>query len=657
MSILRNFFLSSLLVSFNFTSIAWSWTKIETSSGNPPSTWELIKKSRMKQAESAKSVSVGRVLHFPKDRSLGRLMIQDSNVVRDIKTFHYWTMAGDTEWEYLGNAQGDVKIPSDKKVYLILDSWTWQNPSNLLVLKQLKPDDIDSLTLSPRWSSGGKSPRDEYMPYISQLTGLNTLNLSDADVTYRGLKYLAELKLLERLYTPAGLTNDGLAEIARLSSLKALYIRNHNLTNIGLAHLSKLPLLEELDLAGMGKINNAGLTHLVNLPHLRYLLLQGDNFTDTGIAHLKNCNSLHILHFGFLNRITDTALIHISEMSQLERISFHWNENITDVGIIHLTKLKSLTMLDINHARITDEGLANLSKIQTLENLTLPNAGITDAGIGHIAKLHKLRYLWTGGSSSSPLTDKSLHYISELENLEELNIGGKGFTDKGIKEIAKLKKLRHLSIFTADQLTNNGLAELVDLESLTDFNLGSHTNVSISGLKSLNSLKKLKNLTMRDIRQDGSIMNISGLTDLEVLTLMLHKERKNNSLVSDSFKNEDWACFANLTKIKRLQITGMGISNEGLKYLFGMKNIEFLNIICPGEERITDEALKYTSGMHKLNRLYIKDGHFTDRALEYLNDLPALSWLELTSDYAFSTKAIRDFKQKNPNVTRLLLIP
>ena len=179
----------------------------------------------------------------------------------------------------------------------------------------------------------------------------------------------------------------------------------------------------------------------------------------------------------------------------------------------------------------------------------------------------------------------------------------------------------------------------------------------MAGLKSLNNFRKLNRLSLHDIRQDNLIMDISGLTELEDLTIILHKERNGKVLVSDSFKNEDWTCLSNLTKLKRLQITGVGINNEGVKHLSSLIDLEFLNIICPGESRINDQALKYLRNMHKLNRLYIKDGHFTDKALDYLVDLPTLSWLELTSDFAFSTKAIRNFKQMNPNITRLQLIP
>jgi Leucine-rich repeat (LRR) protein len=622
------------------------------------STWDLIRKQKIQKTKEAESPAEEhkstkpqvkeRIVRFSKEKSLGRLKIQDTNAVRNIQTFFYWTEAGDSEWEYLAEAGGDVIVPVGKRLALEVNEYGWRNLSGL---SSLKPDDLYKLDVPGPYPDGPR-PDDRIMPYIARLTGLKSLGFGNTNISAKGLKYLNSLTSLERLHIK-GLANDGLAEIAQLSSLKGLYLNEHRLTDKGMVYLEQMKSLEELDISG-GHLGNPSLAYVAKLTSLRYLLLNGEGFTDAGMAYIKNSPSLRILHFGYLKSLTDAALVHLSQMPRLERLALHWNENITDAGITHLTQLKSLTMLDIKHARITDEGLANLAKIQTLENLTLPDAGITDAGIEHIAQLHNLRYLW---SSSSPLTNKSLHYISALENLEELNIGGKSFSDDGMKDIAKLKKLRQLTIFTADQLTNDGLGELAVLESLTNFSLGSKTNVSVSGLKSLNSLKKLKVLTLRDVRQDGSIMDISGLTDLENLTILLHRQRKGKSLMSDSFKNEDWACLANLTKIKRLQITGVGIDNEGIKHLSGLINLEFLNIFCPGESKINDQALKYLRNMHKLNRLYIKDGHFTDKALDYLDGLPALSWLELTSDFAFSDNAIRDFRRKNPMVTRLQLMP
>ena len=79
--------------------------------------------------------------------------------------------------------------------------------------------------------------------------------------------------------------------------------------------------------------------------------------------------------------------------------------------------------------------------------------------------------------------------------------------------------------------------------------------------------------------------------------------------------------------------------------------------MCPGESKITDESLKYFADMSKLYRLHIADGHFTDKALEYLAGVPALSKLDLTSNVPFSARAVRNFQAKHPNIEQLQLKP
>jgi hypothetical protein len=98
------------------------------------SAWELVSKSKIKQAESAEPPMLDRVLHFPNERSLGRIMIGHEDPSSRPTPFGY--PFEEIRWEYYGNAQGDVRMPLNKKVRLILDSWTWQNPQALSVLKK-----------------------------------------------------------------------------------------------------------------------------------------------------------------------------------------------------------------------------------------------------------------------------------------------------------------------------------------------------------------------------------------------------------------------------------------------------------------------------------------------------------------------------------------
>jgi internalin A len=644
--------LIALMLYTGLFSIAWAEITEQGQKEKQPSTWELIRKSQMKKAESAEPVIAERVLHFPKERSLGELMIEQEDQEDSLKSFGGYPFE-EIRWERYGQAQGDVKIPLDKKVRLILNSWTWQNPNNLSVLKQLKPDDIYSLTLSPAWSPGGIGPNDKCMPYVAHLAGLNTLNLDGANITTKGLKYLQELKSLKRLKPPGSLDDAGMILIGKIRTLNVLYIGEDNLiTNASLKQLSNLEFLEILVLNSV-HMTDEGLAALCDIPLLRHLIIQG-NFANDAPLYLKGALSLRTLKTDS-PRFNDIGMRNVSSLTQLENFDAHWIENITDSGAANLKNMPNLKKLDVGHAKLTDKAMLDLNKITNLEYLFLPYSGLTDEGLKHISQLHNLKYLWSNSSSGSPLTDQSLYSICTLTNLEELHIGGKGFSDEGMKHIAKLTKLKRLSIFRASQLTDKGMTELASLESLTDLNLG--CRVSISGLKSLNKLKKLKRLHLRDVHQDNSILDISGLTKLERLRLSLSYERKGKSVIYESFQDEDLTCLSKLTRLETLTLAGAGINNEGIRNISGLTNLIHLNIICPGETQINDDSLKHLTNMQRLYELNIRDGHFTDGALDYLDGLPSLSRLELTSDYAFSNQAIRDFQKKYPNITRLQLIP
>lgn len=581
----------------------------------------------------------GKVLHFPADRSVGKVFIQNASIQREIKSFHYWTNDGN-EWEYHCPAKGDVRIGAGKQVKLITN---WNRKPDPKDLAKLGPDDLHSLTLQCGRDKRFRSDN-SYLKSVGRLTGLKVLDISDSNITSRGLFEIRGLEQLERLSLGERITNSGMRVVANLKSLKALYLKGCRITDLGLAKICENVSLTELALSGK-KLSNEALAHLRKIGTLKYLMLSGNNFTDAGMAHLKNVPSLKILHAGGLMRVTDAGVKHLSEHPGLERVSFHWNDNITNEGAKHLSTMRSLKMLDVGHAQIDNTGMGYLSNRPTLEYLHLPNRGLTDAGLVHVARLENLKYLWVGGSSKSPLTDKSLSSVAKLKKLEKLCIGGAGFSDEGMDHIAGLGNLKELALFKADLLTNDGLAKLGRLKYLTRLSLPRRSKVSLAGLKPLNSLTNLKHLKISGIIQDYSVMDIFGLTSLENFTLILGDDA--------SFQDADLACLANLKQMKRLQLCSPGIGDKGLGHLRGLANLQFLNI---SKSNITDAGLKKLVNMHKLSRIIIRGGHFTDEGLRSLENLPSLGDLQLTSNATFSNAAIEQLLNKNPNV-KLNLMP
>ncbi len=590
-------------------------------------------------------VSKERIIHFPADRSLGQLMVQDAGTKRQIESFYYWITNEYTEWQLLGKATGDVIVPAGKRLALSVSQSGWKD---LSPLSKLGPDDLYMLSIYGPYSRGRK-PDNRCMPHIAHLRGLKVLKLENTSISAGGLKLLGNLGSLERLSFSKRLTDAGLAEVARLPSLKGLILKENRLTNVGLAHLAQLTSLKELVLDGE-RMNNAALAHLARLPSLRYLYLHGENFTDTGMTQLKNIPSLRILHFGHLTQLTDAALVHLSEIPGLERLSFHWNGNITDAGIVHLKKLRSLKMLDISHSQVTDEGLAHLAKIKSLEYLDLPSARvtskgtdypITDKGLAHLVQLERLWHLKVGTrSSGNPVTDEGLRFISRLLLLEELSIGGRSISNSGMEHITKLTNLKDLMLFGCPNLGNAGLEILTEIKSLKKLSVN-YTNVTVSGLTRLNALPNLTNLYAHDIRRGNSVLDVSGLTKLEKLSLSF------KSRSTDSFTDVDLMCLAKLKSLESLLIYPNNFTDAGMAHIAELTELERLRI---GGPDLTDDALRYLAGLPRLNSLTISDGNITDEGLRQLETLEALRYLNITSRHRFSAAAIRRLRQNLPNL-------
>ncbi len=603
---------------------------------------------------SGMSKTVIRTLRFPADRSLGRLMMQDATVEGNIDSFLY--SEGDDSWQYLGEAVGNVSVPAGKRLWLTISNQSaWKD---LSPLSKLEADDIYKLILSGS-HEGGPKPNDTCMPHIAALAGLKTLDIGYSNVTSKGLQQLKKIKSLERLTIADPISNAGLAQIAELPSLKALYVpavpnlKQNGLTDAGLRNIAKLTSLEELALSSE-RIGDAGLIHVAKLPSLQYLLLQGDRFTDAGVAHLKNTSSLKILHLGYLGKLTDVALADLSNLANLENLNLHWNENITNNGIAHLKKMQSLKKLDIGSSQVTDTGLAHLKEIKTLEYLVLPQKGITDEGLAHLGELTKLKYLHIPrGHYVNPsmdkdyYTDKGLEKLAGLRSLEALFIGSIGITDAGMSHIAGLANLKELLISDCP-ITENGLAKLTKLKSLEKLSLFYTSKITTSELSHVSTLPNITNLNVNQIEHGNSVLNIAGLPKLEQLSITLSPSSPS------AFHDEDFACLANLKSLRWVALWPTKNTDAGAAYLKGLANIERINI---GGPNLTDQGLRYLANMKSLNHLTITDGEFTDAGLRHLENLKALRYVNISSANAFSNAALQRFRNKLPNCQYFKVVP
>ena len=610
--------------------------------------------------EEGRVSGAARIVHFPADVSLGKLYTQDADSVRELTDWFHWTGTGEGEREYLCEAQGDVQVPAGKRLNLTVSK---AGSRDLAALSQLRPDDLYGLGFEVSLAGSMTLP-EGWMKHIAHLTGLKSLALTVRGVSHVEMESIRALGSLEYLHVPDSLTDTGLAYVAELPSLKGLYFegKDSRVTDAGLQHLSKLNSIEELYLKGE-RMGDAGLAYLRDLPRLKYLCLYGSNFTDKGMVHVKQMSSLRILSFHEnLCRITDTGLVHISQMPELEFLCLHGMKDITDTGIAHLSKMRSLRKLEIGSSQITDRGLAYLKQIKTLERLDLPQdqKGITDASLAHIGELPNLNALQISRihfvdpkMNKEYYTDKGLEALVNCRGLEELSIGSPGVTDAGMYHVGKLTNLKSLRLFGCDNVTDKGLARLAGLKSLTSLHIA-YADITISGLNRLNSLSNLTRLNVGELRRGGAVPDLSGLANLEDLSLSF--ERKSG----DVFTDADLVSLAGLRQLKGLQIGPPDFTDNGVASLTGLVRLERLSI---GGRGLTDEAFKHVGNMKRLQLVTASDGvwdvdksawgsggSFTDKALSYLEGLTQLNMLEISSEHVFGSAAVQRLRKALPGL-------
>jgi len=129
-----------------------------------------------------------------------------------------------------------------------------------------------------------------------------------------------------------------------------------------------------------------------------------------------------------------------------------------------------------------ETGLKELTKLNQLKGLRLRGCDkITASGVRELAKLKKLTHLSLEGTL---VTIDGLKQLANLNALTSLNLWGSEITDEGINEVAKLKQLKKLNL-NNNHFTDRGLREIVKLTQLTSFTQSSDkvTEAGIDELK------------------------------------------------------------------------------------------------------------------------------------------------------------------------------
>jgi Leucine-rich repeat (LRR) protein len=187
------------------------------------------------------------------------------------------------------------------------------------------------------------------------------------------------------------ISDDGLAALSTLKSLKVLSFDDLWISKPGLDHLTPLKDLEELYLAAT-IVDDEAIKTVAQFSGLRKLRLARTSIGDAALDSLKDSKTLEELDFSENSIITDAGMVSLASIKTLKKLNL-WRVQISDTGALALAPLTNLTWLNLDNTKLSDTGLAALKDMNQLTFLHLGSTQITEAGAPDLFHLKSLRDL------------------------------------------------------------------------------------------------------------------------------------------------------------------------------------------------------------------------------------------------------------------------
>jgi Leucine-rich repeat (LRR) protein len=225
---------------------------------------------------------------------------------------------------------------------------------------------------------------DTQMRFLSPLTDLEEIDISESPVTEKGIAHLAGMKELRRL----ALYDTMVATIEPLA---------------GLTSLESLELYPDFDV----KMGDAGVAALENFSELNHLFLRGEGFADGTVRRLSSLKKLRSLDLS-LERLDDpSSLSALAGLSALRELTLE-APKIPEAALQHLAGLSHLERISMRVTKGKGDGLRHLAGLGNLRFLFLSGTGVTDSGILKLSKAKQLEVFMAQGSAVTPQGAKKL---------------------------------------------------------------------------------------------------------------------------------------------------------------------------------------------------------------------------------------------------------
>jgi hypothetical protein len=324
------------------------------------------------------------------------------------------------------------------------------------------------------------------------------------------------------------------------------------------------------------------------------------------------------------------------EFKNLNTLHLTYCWKISQEGLCHVCGMTSLQKLSLPHkCRVPEDFLGKLSTLTRLHSICFPY-GMGERGIEHIPNLPKLHHLVVHDTLSTSSLE-SLRIVSHRLASLHLN-GGVEIPDVStyFKEFTRLEQL-HLNCWKFEEQDFSGLSHIRDVLLWNCPHLNSKSIQSMTSIAHNLNVLDLQN----NFRFDDSLMefvasnlinlhtlNISftsvtdkGLQSISKLTKLLQVD-----LAGLELNDQNTQCLASLTRLKDLCLDNTRAGVESIRNLTSLTSL-YMNF-C---KHVDDDTLNVIAkGMPKLKRLQLYGTDVSDDGVSYLQQVSELKFLLLS---------------------------
>lgn len=208
------------------------------------------------------------------------------------------------------------------------------------------------------------------------------------------------------------ITDDTIHCLSYLKTFQRLKIRDGNpsakFTGKTFGELSQSSRFRSFEFEGgirpQPAIHSSHLDGLATIPQLKSVTIVNDHITEASIQSLAKFQHIEELSLRFIP-ISDASMEHIGKLKQLKKLDLR-GSGITGKSLVFIKEMTSLYYLDLwappnergeNPSdlprKIQNDDLIQLSNLENLQTLDLSNSEVTNQGLAHLRTLKKLRYL------------------------------------------------------------------------------------------------------------------------------------------------------------------------------------------------------------------------------------------------------------------------